>query len=279
MHMYKIIDFHTHIFDKEFQNEFSYKNNIQNVISIPLSFPKGYTWNQLTEISGINFKPYRFVDFLKYDLFNVNKEHYKNTSEENRKYDRDFYIFVPWISVLNDINSIKKSIWYNNTDILKFIPVFDNFYVSNSNEVIIEKYTNKINKNLSQVHQNIIMIHTGWGSSPIYFEDIIKKNSDKQIVLAHMKEDVDKDNTDRLYMLENYENVYLEMSFISSPKRLKQYINKGFGNKILFGSDCRSKDDLGTFLWMLDAIERSGIDDIQKNNILYENAKKILLNI
>jgi len=132
---------------------------------------------------------------------------------------------------------------------------------------------------IGKLPHHIIMIHTGWDSSPSYYDNIIKHYPKKIFILAHMKEDNDSYNTNHIHILKKYNNVFIETSYLSSPKRITQYVNLGFENKLLFGSDFRGIDDEVSLKWFVNAIELTSISKEAKEKILLKNAQKLLNSI
>jgi len=128
---------------------------------------------------------------------------------------------------------------------------------------------------ISKIENKIIMIHTGWGSKVSNLLKIIKNNKNKIFVLAHMKEDFDFYNSDRKKAL-YYENVYLEISYMSTPKRIRQYAELGYLDRILFGSDFRTFEDEITLKWYIYGIHSLGLSRSERDKIFYYNAYDLI---
>lgn len=131
----------------------------------------------------------------------------------------------------------------------------------------------------SEIYAEIVMIHTGW-KSPVLpwglFSYLESDTPQKSVILAHMKEDTDTMNQARIALLEQYDNIYVETSYCPHPKRIMQYVNKGFGDRMLFGTDFRTEDDEQTVRYYKHLIREADISENVKKDIFSGNAKTLL---
>jgi predicted TIM-barrel fold metal-dependent hydrolase len=83
-------------------------------------------------------------------------------------------------------------------------------------------------------------------------------------------------NDARKSVMKRFDNVYLETSYCTSPKRIAQYVELGFGDRMLFGSDFRTMQDESSLEWFELAITVARIGDDAKKAILHDNAARLL---
>lgn len=103
-----------------------------------------------------------------------------------------------------------------------------------------------------------ILIHTGESENdfPRKFEPFIAKYSKCIIQLAHIKK-IDE----AIYMLNNYSNVVFDTAFSSQENILKMQ-NKGFANRLVYGSDFPIKDHTNL---KGEVIIPNGVKEIHRN--------------
>lgn len=256
-----IIDFHQHcVLSVDHIKDVMKRNNIEKSIQMPLDFG-GMPWQEAVKHAGMNLKSKKYITQVLHQLPNINQKAF------NKVKGHDCFEFVPWISILTEIDEVSKFDWFKHSCIIKIIPVFDD---------VDENYVLKLHDLIENLPQHIVMIHTGWQSSPGLYNKLIAHYPDKIFILAHMKEDDDSDNADRIAIIKKYENAYLELSYLSSPKRLKQYVSYGFEDQILFGSDFRTLGDEISLKWFLNAVTLCNFSEEITRKILYRNAKKLL---
>jgi hypothetical protein len=230
------------------------KYGIERIVTIPLDFGE-LSWSQVMKMVGMKPKPAEFHNAILQRLPEINERAYKIV-EKNKS-----MIFAEWVSPIS--TSLKTS----QALIAKIIPPLDH---------ITDTYYAQIIQLIANLPHQIIMIHTGWGSRVNPLIEIIEKFPMKKFVLAHLKEDDDTENFDRIAIMKQFSNVYLEMSYLSSPKRLAQYVKMGFGDRILFGSDFRTLEDEPTLKWMINAVELADISNQDRERIWYSNADSLL---
>jgi hypothetical protein len=278
-------DFHTHTLSPDY-----ILPEAIGAITIPMGAPPGYDWKSLMTISGMTAKPAEYTDWLRAELPGVNARWYAETQRVNQilieqKDDNvPFFYFVPWISLRTNIDAVRDEEWFQNSPIVKFIPVLDDIPWMMYNETTHtselepgrDSFAIEMHHIIAQLPQPAIMIHTGWGSAPAEYHNLIGNFPEKTFILAHLKEDDDSDNFERQSILNEFDNCFVEMSYLSSPKRITQYIKLGYEDRILFGSDYRTVDDAPTLRWMLDAVKLAPISDEARRKIRYENARMLL---
>lgn len=113
-----------------------------------------------------------------------------------------------------------------------------------------------------------VLWHTGWGSfgEARYVEYSAKFYPGVKVVIGHM---VDNSAPDIAY---RYDNVYLETSYCSGPRRLAGAVNLLGSEKILFGSDFPVND----MVFQKTMVLRTKISTQEKENILGNNARSLL---
>ena len=113
-----------------------------------------------------------------------------------------------------------------------------------------------------------LLWHTGWGSfgDARYVEELAEVYGDVQIVIGHM---VDQNAPG---IAKRFQNVSLETSYCSGPRRLAGIVNMLGSERILFGSDFPA----GDLLFQKTLVECAKIPDKDKENILGLNAKRLL---
>lgn len=259
-----IIDFHQHLVLNPLElKKIMLKNRIVKAITMPFDL-LGFDWKYLVSqnIIGMSPKSTKYVIQLLSQLWNINKK-----TCQLIKQDLNF-VFVPWLSVLNE----GQDIYPQDAKIVKFIPILDD---------VTHDYWRNVSAIVKSIEAKIIMFHTGWGAmlsdDQIHgVSDFIAELSDKIIILAHMKEDTDEYNKNRVELLEKFDNVYCETSYAAGPHRIKQYIDNGYENRLLFGSDFRFREHVPFLKWQIQMIELAEINESMKHKIFYENAKQLL---
>lgn len=251
----RIIDFHWHLVESlKIIQEIMKKFQIERIIGIPLDLGN-LSWSQVMKMVGMKPKSLEFQNAILKRLPEINQKAYNSIKHENTM------IFAEWVSPIAPRNLNSQAM------IAKIIPPFDH---------ISENYYSQLLQLISNLNHPIIMIHTGWGSQVEPLNGIIEKFPKKRFVLAHLKEDDDNANFDRIAVMKRFSNVYLEMSYLSSPKRLGQYVKMGFVDRILFGSDFRTQEDEPTLKWMINAVELADISNQDREKIWYTNADSLL---
>ena len=114
-----------------------------------------------------------------------------------------------------------------------------------------------------------VLVHTGWGEhAEIRFvEKLAKDFKDLHVVIAHMIE-----HKDIFSMIPKHNNVSLETSYSSHPRRIAQAVNSLGADRVVFGSDFPCSDPGFELLRVL----KAPITDSQKEKILFKNAEKLL---
>jgi predicted TIM-barrel fold metal-dependent hydrolase len=256
-----IIDFHQHlVLPPQEHIEIMDRNGIDKAVVMPL-FPSDVKWKEALQQVGINEKSEWYREKVLMGLYEENKKFLETV----REYPN--LIPAPWITPYDE-KRLVKMVNSHDVDIVKFIPVFD--CISDYN------YLNKIYEMVSKIDARIVMIHTGWGSPVLPWGTFLAGRIDKTVVLAHMKEDTDAYNQERLMVLERYKNIYAETSYCPHPKRIMQYVKKGFGDRLLFGTDFRTEDDEQTVRYYKHLIKETDISENEKRNIFSVNAKKLM---
>jgi hypothetical protein len=266
MFIVKKIDFHQHaILSPVEMEKIMDKHDIEKSVVIPLDFgelgAKG--WNGILSNAGMKPKSTIYENEVLMKLASVNRATHEKFKGNGR------FVFAPWESACVDFPSSGLDPSRDGVKVVKFIPVLDDVWIA---------YYKQMQKKLeTEIKQPIVMIHTGWGSRIEPLVPVIESFPDRTFVLAHMIEDGDDSfNTARQDVMNKFDNVYLETSYCSSPKRISQYVEKGYGDRMLFGSDFRTMQDESSLEWFEMAVMLARIDDVAKENILYNNANQLL---
>lgn len=263
----KVIDFHQHLSSKISVPDLGHildEVGVERSVVMPYSFGGLYTWEILLEVVGMNEKPEKYVSAVVKRLPAINQTTHQSIKHEKR------FVFVPWISVINKGSDVVPA----TSPIVKVIPIFDQV-------PSLREYYTDMAAVLSTVQAQVVMIHSGWGALldneqyPLV-RKLIAGLPEKRVVICHMKEDTDAYNFNRIKLLKEFENVYIETSYCPSPHRIQQYVELGFGDRMLFGSDFRTRIHVQTLRWFIAMITLCEIREASKRAILYGNAKKLL---
>jgi len=143
---------------------------------------------------------------------------------------------------------------------LKVHPVCDAYYPS------VELLTPIFE--IARVVSRPILWHTGWASfgEARFVKALAKENPDVVIVIGHM---VDNNSPE---IARECDNVFLETSYCSGPRRLAGVCQEIGSEKILFGTDFPVND----IVFQKTLVLRAKISDQEKENILGFNAKRLL---
>lgn len=117
--------------------------------------------------------------------------------------------------------------------------------------------------------------------NPKNLRPVLERHPNLRIWLQHVGSDGDRYPelwTETLSLLEDYPNVYLDISITNSvlpielhEAAITRLVNAGFGNRIMFGSD---NIPIGKILERMNAI--AALSEEQKRDILYNNAADFL---
>ena len=144
---------------------------------------------------------------------------------------------------------------------IKLHPVLNGYYLTN--EVINPIIEKGIELQIP------ILIHTGWG--PLGNVNLIDKLAQRypkaKLVVAHMIE------PDCVYVAKKNENVLIETSYASHPRRIEQAVKVIGANKLIYGSDYPMG---GGMDFEISKIRLAKIKSEEKKSILFENAMKLL---
>ena len=113
-----------------------------------------------------------------------------------------------------------------------------------------------------------VLWHTGWGSfgEARYIDYVAADFTNVHIVVGHL---VDNNAPD---IARRHDNVYLETSYCSGPRRLAGVVNQVGPEKILFGSDFPVNNPVV----QKELVLQADISDSDKEKILGLNAKRLL---
>ena len=262
--MRRIIDFHQHLVLAPHQiKTILDEYNIEKAIVMPFDFGS-MDWNKALKVAGMNAKDEQYIKEVLKKLPQINDNLYKIVEKDSR------LMFTPWISTIpkDPLEKLNNKKW----KVAKIIPIFD--YVVNE-----KTYVKQISPIIEQLvdMDKIVMIHSGWGARPSLFAKVFRRFPTGRFVVAHMKEDIDTYNIERKKLLSfATNNIWIETSYAAGPHRIKQYVDKGWGNRLLFGSDFRNESYIPTLEWFIQMIELSDISEKSKANIFYDNAKFLL---
>ena len=122
---------------------------------------------------------------------------------------------------------------------------------------------------VAKKHNLPVIIHTSWGEygEIRFIAKLAQDFKDLQIVIAHLIE-----YKDIFTLIPKYENVAVETSYSTHPRRIRQAVDVLGSERIIFGSDFPC-NDTGFELYK---IQNAHISDSDKENILYRNALRLL---
>jgi len=260
----KIIDTHWHIcLPKSDMLNVMNIFNIEKVFVIPLDF-RGYSWDQVISFVGMKSKPKEYIENVLTKTIFINNDAQLNG--EPTLDDR--FEFIPFISVCSPELSFEEDNPYRNNLIVKIIPPFDDVTNDYWKKVIeiVERFSKR----------TIFMIHTGWGCKPKHLKELIETYPDRKFIMAHMRDELDSDKYDRIMIMKSSSNVYSETSYCEHPLRIEEFVEKGFEDRLLFGSDFRVEKHISLIKHFSNCVSYARITDGQKKKIFYDNAAELI---
>lgn len=122
---------------------------------------------------------------------------------------------------------------------------------------------------VAKKHNLPVLIHTGWGEygEIRFIAKLAEDFKDLNIVIGHLIE-----FKDIFTIIPKYENVSVETSYSTHPRRISQALNTLGSDRIIFGSDFPCSDPS----FELYKIQTAPIPDSDKENILCKNASRLL---
>lgn len=114
-----------------------------------------------------------------------------------------------------------------------------------------------------------VLIHTGWGEygEIRFIKKLAEDFQDLKIVIGHMIE-----YQDIFTIVPTLENVSVETSYSSHPRRITQAVKALGADRVIFGSDM----PLGVAGFELLKVTMAPISDESKEKILFQNASRLL---
>ncbi len=122
---------------------------------------------------------------------------------------------------------------------------------------------------VARQHQIPVLIHTGWGEygEIRWVTRLAAQFKELPIVIGHMKE-----YKDIFELVPKYENVAVETSYSTHPRRIAEAVRSLGEERVLYGSDFPlSAQDFDIY-----KIQHAPLSDGQKEKILYHNAARLL---
>ena len=124
---------------------------------------------------------------------------------------------------------------------------------------------------VAQAHDLPVIIHSGWGEygEIRFIAQLAEQYKQLKIIVGHMKE-----YQDIFALLPRYDNVAVETSYATHPRRIAQAVNALGSERVLFGSDfpCGQQD------FELYKVLHAPLAESEKENVLYKNAERMLQN-
>lgn len=122
---------------------------------------------------------------------------------------------------------------------------------------------------IAKKHNLPVLVHTGWGEygEIRFIKKLAEDFKDLDIVIGHLIE-----FKDIFEIIPQYDNVSVETSYSTHPRRISQAVNVLGSERVIFGSDFPCGDPS----FELYKIKIAHISDSDKENILYKNALKLL---
>lgn len=114
-----------------------------------------------------------------------------------------------------------------------------------------------------------VLIHTGWGEygEIRFLKKLAEDFRDLKIVVGHLIE-----FKDVFTILPTFENVFVETSYSTHPRRIAQAVNIMGADRVVFGSDM----PLTTPGFELYKVGHAPVSDLDKEKILFKNAQRLL---
>ena len=139
------------------------------------------------------------------------------------------YWVVPDFHFANCGLSIKKAMEDVSYDGFKIHPFAQRWNLENEHTAMLAEEI----FDYAEIHKKRIVIHTGDDDfcSPKFFENYIASHKDVIVQLAHCRP-----LRQTVYMLKHYANVFCDSS-MTSRETIAEIEKKGFGNRVLYGSD------------------------------------------
>jgi len=122
---------------------------------------------------------------------------------------------------------------------------------------------------VAQAHDLPVIIHSGWGEygEIRFIAQLAEQFKQLKIVVGHMKE-----YQDIFALLPKHENVAVETSYATHPRRIAQAVTSLGSERVLFGSDfpCGQQD------FELYKVVHALLNDDDREKVLYKNAQRFL---
>ncbi len=144
---------------------------------------------------------------------------------------------------------------------LKLHPLFDK-YPENYNKIIANETIPTFD--VANKYNLPVIIHSGWGVRVESILELAKEFPHMQVGVLHLMENV--------FPCASYDNVFVETSYASTPRRIRQVVDKLGSERVVFGSDYAWSDQLVEKIKVL----RLPLPEKDVQNILYRNAERIL---
>lgn len=143
---------------------------------------------------------------------------------------------------------------------LKLHPIVHGYIVSHS--MCFKTYE------VAEKNKLPVLVHSGWGTfgSIAYIAELAAHFPKLNVVIGHMLE------SDAFYYVSKYDNLFIETSYASHPRRIEEAVKTCGSDKILFGSDWPYSNQQLELM----KIKLANISEKDRTNILSSNAKKLL---
>ncbi len=172
-----------------------------------------------------------------------------------------FAFMNPWD---NDSPSLLEDLVRNHKiKGVKLHPLFDK-YPDNFNRIVAQETMPMFE--VAAKYDLPVAVHSGW---KVHVDSILKlaKTFPKMtIVVLHMMDGED------YFQCAGHDNVFVETSYASTPRRIRQIVEKLGSERVVFGSDYAWSDQLVEKIKVL----RLPLPDNDVENILYKNTERIL---
>ncbi len=151
---------------------------------------------------------------------------------------------------------------------LKLHPLFDQYpedlYGNKFNKIVGKETSHTFD--VAQHYGIPVVVHSGWKVKVGSILELAKTFPQMQVGVLHMMAEED------YFQCSGYDNVFVETSYATHPRRIRQIVEKLGSERVVFGSDYAWSDQLVEKMKVL----RLPLPDRDVENILYRNAERIL---
>lgn len=172
-----------------------------------------------------------------------------------------FAFMNPWEKNAPDL--LEDLVQYHGVKGVKMHPLFDKF-PDDYNRIVAPE-----TMSMYEVANDLglpVAVHSGWKVKVGSILELAKAFPQMQVGVLHMMADED------YFQCSGHDNIFVETSYATHPRRIRQIVEKLGSERVVFGSDYAWSDQLVEKMKVL----RLPLPDKDIENILYKNAERIL---